>query len=84
MQNMELMQIRHNKQKVQNLQKKILFSLPHEIFPSFSFSILHLLNQNAVKSKVQCPYSISRTCLAQEFGLFLIMSLEKGSTIYTP
>ena len=24
---------------------------------------------NVMKSKVQCPHSISRTCLAQEFGL---------------
>ena len=42
-----------------------------KMFSSFSFSVLHLLNQNVIKSKVQCPHSISRTCLAQEFGLVL-------------
>ena len=35
---------------------------------SFSFFVLHLINQNAMMSEVQCPHSISRTCLAQEFG----------------
>ena len=40
-----------------------------QVFSSISFSVLHLINQKAMKSKIQCPHSISRTCLAQEFGL---------------
>ena len=27
----------------------------------------YAVNKNVMKSKVQCPHSISRTCLAQEF-----------------
>ena len=37
---------------------------------SFSFYVFHLINQNVMKSKVQCPDSISWTCLAQKFGRF--------------
>ena len=51
--------IMKNMQNIKNMQ----------IFASISFSVLHLLNQNAKKSKVQCPHLYSRTCLAQEFGL---------------
>ena len=40
-----------------------------KIFFSFSLSVLHIIYQNIMKSKVQCLYSISQTCLAQEFGL---------------
>ena len=39
---------------MQNMQLFFLFFLLH-MFPSFSFSVLHLINQNAMKSKVQCP-----------------------------
>ena len=48
--------------------RKSFFTSPWNI-STFYFSVLHLLNQNVIKSKVQCPHSISRTCLAQEFGL---------------
>ena len=57
---------------MQNMQNNPSLLL-HEIFSSFSFPVLHLLNQNAIKSKVQCPHSISRTCLVQEFGLVFIV-----------
>ena len=50
------------------MQKKIHM----QIFSSPSFSVLHLINQNVMKTKVQCPNSISGTCLAQEFGLVQI------------
>ena len=44
-----------------------------EYFPPFPSPIFLLRSssryQNVMKSKVQCPHSISRTCLAQEFGL---------------
>ena len=30
-----------------------------------------------MKSKVQCLHSISRTCLAQEFGLVMVLIIEK-------
>ena len=35
-------------------------------------TFLHHINQNVMMSKVQCPHSISRTCLTQEFGLVSI------------
>ena len=63
--------------KIYEICKKNPFFLLHEIFSSFSFSILHRLNQNAVKSKVRCPHSISRTCLAQEFGLVTASLMKK-------
>ena len=75
MQNMQRMQNMQNKQKNP-------FLLLHEIFSSFSFSVLHLLNQNVIKSKVQCPHSISRTCLAQEFGLVLCIWRREGRGIF--
>ena len=34
-----------------------------------------------MKSKVQCPHSISRTCLAQEFGLVISILISKGQII---
>ena len=34
----------------------------------------YAVNQNVMKSKVQCPHSISRTCLAQEFGLVFFLA----------
>ena len=45
-----------------------------------SFGLVpHLTNQNIMKSKIQCPHSISRTCLAQEFGL--VFSRFLGGTV---
>ena len=39
-----------------------------------SFGLVpHHTNQNPMKSKIQCPHSILRTCLAQEFGLVLVL-----------
>ena len=29
-----------------------------------------------MKTKVQCPHSISRTCLAQEFGLVIVSTFN--------
>ena len=56
-----------------------------EYFPPFPFLIFLLRssshNQNVMESKVKCPHSISRTCLAQEFGLvfhFMIETLPKA------
>ena len=60
-----------------------------EYFPPFPSPIFLLRSssryQNVMKSKVQCPHSISRTCLAQEFGLVAWTFLHglrfpKGST----
>ena len=52
-----------------------------EYFPPFPSPIFLLRSssryQNVMKSKVQCPHSISRTCLAQEFGLVLHRTLTK-------
>ena len=45
---------------------------------SFSLSVLHLIYQNIMKSKVQCLHSISRTCLAQEFGLVVAVTHCRG------
>ena len=46
-----------------------------EYFPPFPSPIFLLRSssryQNVKMSKFQCPHSISRTCLAQEFGLVL-------------
>ena len=50
-----------------------------EYFPPFPSPIFLLRSssryQNVKMSKFQCPHSISRTCLAQEFGLFVMISL---------
>ena len=61
-------------QNMQNMQNMENFFSTHKCFPSpnifsLSFSVLYLINQNVIKTKVQCPHSNSRTCLAQEFGL---------------
>ena len=88
-QNMQNMQNVQNKQKVQNVQiisnmqnmvlmQNISFSAFFlKIFFSFSLSVLHIIYQNIMKSKVQCLYSISRTCLAQEFGLVILGVCKK-------
>ena len=69
MQNMQNIQNTQNVQNMQNVHDMQNISL-REIFSSFSLSVLHLINQNVMKSKVQCPDSISRTCLSQKFGRF--------------
>ena len=61
--------------------RKSFFTSPWNI-STFYFSVLHLLNQNVIKSKVQCPHSISRTCLAQEFGLVLCIWRREGRGIF--
>ena len=54
---------------MQNLQNTSLL----QIYSSFSFSVLHLINKSVKKSKVpKVPHSISWTCLAQEFGLVFL------------
>ena len=40
---------------------KIYNFFPFSIYFSFPFSVLHLINQNVMKSKVQCLHLISRT-----------------------
>ena len=37
-----------------------------------------------MKSKIQCPLSISRTCLAQEFGLVSTCDTDNICSISTP
>ena len=49
------------------LLNKQMFSFSKYFLPFLP--IIYLMNQNVIKTKVQCPHSISRTCLAQEFGL---------------
>ena len=51
------------------LLNKQMFSFSKYFLPFLP--IIYLMNQNVIKTKVQCPHSISRTCLAQEFGLVL-------------
>ena len=60
--------------KMQNISLSAFFL---QIFSSFSLSVLHLIYQNIIKSKVQCLLSNSRTCLAQEFGLVMVLIIEK-------
>ena len=64
MQNFKNMQIMQNMVKLQNISFFLLFPLR---------SSSHIPKYH----EVQCLHSISRTCLAQEFGLVMVLIIEK-------
>ena len=59
--------------RMQNISFSVFVSKYFPPFPSPD-----LIYQNVIKSKVQCLHSISRTCLAQEFGLVSAVTHCRG------